>query len=430
MLVFWILAAGLVGIALVFVLAPLLRKPRIQSDKNSSELNRTLFEQQLAELKTDLAAGNLDQAQYDAARRDLERQLLYDLTASEEAVPSQTARSGRWAVGILAVAVPTVSVLLYTALGNLEIIPRLEAQGTVQAGRSGTAQPPSDLPPMEVLVERLAAKLEQDPSNLEGWLMLGRSYAATGQAEKSVAAFKRAYDMAPNSPDVMLAYAETLAAQNANRLEGEPETLIQKALDLSPQNPSGLWLAGVAALQRGDGEAAAKRWEALYQLLPPEGEDAAKLKGFIAQARGESDRPGGPSTPAAGQAPEGPTTEGDYPAGTSSIQVKVELAEHLASRASPEHALFVYAKALDGPPMPLAVHRAQVKDLPLTVTLDDSMAMMPQLQLSAFPQVAVGARVSLSGNATASAGDLEGEVKPVKPGQAEPVRVTIDAIRP
>ena len=115
-------------------------------------------------------------------------------------------------------------------------------------------------------------------------------------------------------------------------------------------------------------------------------------------------------------------------ANNSAIEVILKLSPELAARAKPDDLVFIYAKAVTGPPMPLAAARKQVKDLPLTIILDDSMAMMPQMKLSSFSEVVVGARVSKSGSPSAQSGDLEGEIKPVKPGQAGPVMVTIDSV--
>lgn len=428
MIVFWIFAAGLVGLALLFVLVPLLRKPKPKANVDPAELNRSLFRQQIEELDADLAAGSLEQERYQAARHDLERQLLYNL-ADDGAPPPQPMRSGRWAALVLAIAVPAVAVGLYWTLGSMGVIPQLEMAGQSRGAPVDHTQ--EKLPPMEVLVERLAEKLAQNPDNLEGWLMLGRSYAATKQPAKALAAYKKAYDLAPRTPEVMLAYAEALAAQSGNSFQGEPARLIEAVLEIAPENPNGLWLAGVVALQRGDKLTAVKRWETLSALLPAEGEEAATLRRFIAQAKGEPEpAAAGPSQETPIAQPTATASETATPATGISIRVEVALADALRSQVNPEDVVFVYAKALQGLPMPLAVHRAQVKDLPLSVTLDESMAMTPQLRLSNFPQVAVGARVSRSGNAMARSGDLEGEVKPVNPGQADPVRVTINSTRP
>ena len=425
MMVFWIFAAGLVGVALVFVLAPLLRKPKPKVDVDLADLNRALFRQQLDELDADLAAGNLEQARYETARHDLERQLLYNL--AEEGSPTpQPIRSGRWAALVLAAAVPAMAIGLYQALGSANIIPKLETAGQPSAVPGDHAQ--ENLPPMEVLVERLAEKLAQDPNNLEGWLMLGRSYAATNQPAKSLAAYKKAYEMAPRTPEVMLAYAEAIAVQNGNSFQGEPARLVQAVLETSPQNPNGLWLAGVVALQRGENTTAVKHWEALSALLPADGEEIATLRRFIAQAKGEPEPAAEPTQPT--QVDQSAAPAAATPKGTVSVRVEVAIADTLRAVVKPDDAVFVYAKAFQGPPMPLAVHRAQVKDLPLSVRLDDGMAMTPQLKLSNFPQVIVGARVSPSGSAVARSGDPEGEVKPITPGQTEPVRVTIDGTHP
>lgn len=424
MMVFWILAAGLIGAAMAFVLAPLLRPATPKPAVDAGGLNRALFEQQLAELDADLAAGTLDSARHGAARHDLERQLLDNLDGAPTA-PVHPPRSGRWAALVLGVAVPVVAVGLYRTLGEVEIIERL--QNPAQAAVQKADHDRGDLPSMEVLVQRLADKLAQNPDNLEGWLMLGRSYAATGQAAQSLSAYRRAYELAPRQPEVLLTYAEALATQNNNQLAGEPERLIATALEIAPQDPNGLWLAGVAALQREDRAGAVRHWEALEALLPPDGDDVANLREFLAEARGEPESPFQPqaSTPAAPSQPAAAVA-----ASGATLRVEVSLSEALRAQANPDDALFVYARAQEGPPMPLAVHRARVRDLPLSVTLDDSQALRPELKMSKFSQVRIGARIAPSGNASPHPGDLEGEVGPLTPGATEPARVIIDRVRP
>lgn len=426
MIIFWVLAAGLTGLALLFIVPPLLRRntdgePNAADTIDEDQVNLAVFRQQLEELDTDLAAGNLEQAQYDSARHDLEKELLLDIDASP--LLPRARKSGRWAVLALAPAVPLLAVALYFTVGDPGAIAKLDAL-------PGTRVPAvaKELPSMDVLVAKLAERMENDPDNLAGWIMLGRSYMALGRVEDALETYERARRLAPDEPDVLLGYAEVLAKSEGG-LQGRAAELIGAAMELDPSNPNALWMMGLVEFQSGNTARAIELWTKLETLLEPGGEEAAALRGYIAEARQQGDLPAVEPTAAAPAAES--VAAGQAVATTGkSIRVEVSLAAELQAQPAPEDTLFIFARALSGPPMPLAATRLQSRDLPASITLDDGMAMMPQLRLSDFDQVVVGARISRSGNATPQSGDLEGEVRPVTPGQTESVVVVIDRVRP
>jgi cytochrome c-type biogenesis protein CcmH len=444
MIIFWVLAAGLLGLALLFVVTPLLSSRAPGSDLDQDQLNLEVFRQQLQELDADLAAEELDKSQYKAARRDLERELLYDVRSEDTTQAMPTEKGGRLTALVLAFAVPAGAIALYLHLGDSAIIPRLEtaatAQPTLPAGHPGTAG--GQVPPLEVLVQRLADKMEQTPDNMEGWLMLGRTYFAVNQPEKALGALEKAYGLAPENPEVITAYAQAVASNSGGKLAGQPAELIGAALKLDPNNTTALWLDGLASFQADDFAAAVERWEAILSELDPQGQEAAELRAFIANARQrggmpppqEAQQPAETVAAAAGATTKGQAAPQAAQAGAAptgpTVTVKVTLAEPLWPQADRNDTLFVYAKAISGPPMPLAVKRLRVSDLPAIVTLDDSMAMMPAMRLSGFPEVTIGARISKSGQAMPQSGDLEGEVSPVKPADTSTVEVVIDQARP
>ncbi|MBK1719339.1 c-type cytochrome biogenesis protein CcmI [Thiocystis violacea] len=446
MIIFWILAGGLVGLALLFIVVPLSRATPPEAAPEQDMLNLEVFKQRLRELDVDLEAGLLEQEQYAAARRDLERELLYDLDGGESA--KATARSsstfGRWALGAgLAVAVPVSVVLVYLELGTPGIIDQLQTPALAQSEGAGGQQ--GD--PLDVLIQRLEERLRESPENLEGWLMLGRTYFATNQPEAGLKAIERAYALAPDQAEVKLAYAEGLATVSPGKsLEGRPAELIQSALEQEPDNLNARWLSGLLAFQRAQYNAAVVAWKKILDETDPASEEAGNLKKMIEEAQGRAGLPASeniaasapmepvqpvPSDPATSEATEATATPDQPPAdGQVGVTLDVSLAASLAGEASPEDTVFVFARAAQGPPMPLAVQRLRVKDLPSTVTLDDSMAMTPAMRLSAFDQVLVGARISKSGDATPRAGDLEGQAGPLDPQGQRGVAVIIDRVRP
>ena len=442
MIIFWILAAGLTGLAVLFIVWPLLRVPTADTALSQGQLNLEVFRRRRDELDGDLAAGVLVREQYDAARKDLERELLYDLGGDADAAPEGVAASRRTGDGrapilalILGVALPVAAVLAYLQLGDQGVIPRIEA-AVAETGEAAPADPQA-AQSLEVLAQGLAERMQKTPDNLDGWLMLGRTYFAIGQPAKGLEALERAYQLAPEQAGVLAAYAEALGANAGNRLSGRPAELIRTALRLEPANPNVRWLAGMLDYQEGRFSAAVQTWQGLLSELDPAGQEAQQLGEMIAEAQGQAGTPSAAAeapAPHAGAAAPAPADarQAEIAAGDTGarIQVSVTLAPALAAQAAPDDMVFVFARAPAGPPMPLAVQRLKVADLPATLSLDDSMAVIPTLRLSGYPEVLVGARISKSGQATPSAGDLEGEAGPVKASGGAAVALAIDRVRP
>jgi len=438
MIIFWILAAGLTGLAVLFIVLPLLRDPTADTAPSQAQMNLQVCRRRLDELDGDLAAGVLGQEQYAAARKDLEVELLYDLNGGGPGpapVTPAAVGTGRAPILalVLAILLPVAVVFAYLQLGDQGVIPRLEATGAAPPGAD--AQSTQSL---EVLVQGLAERMEKTPDNIDGWLMLGRTYFAIGQPAKALEALERAYQLAPEQANVLVAYAEALGANAGNRLSGRPAELLSAALRLEPGNPNARWLAGMLAYQEERFAAAVETWQGVLSELDPVGQEAQQLGEMIAEARSHLGQPNADAPAAAPVAPTPVAVPATTPAvaGTATpdagarIQVYVTLAPALATQAAPDDTLFVFARAPTGPPMPLAVQRIKVADLPATVTLDDSMAVIPTLRLSAFPAVLVGARISKSGQATPGPGDLEGQTGPVEVPGAAPVAVTVERVRP
>jgi cytochrome c-type biogenesis protein CcmH len=261
------------------------------------------------------------------------------------------------------------------------------------------------------MTEKLAARMRENPNDAEGWMMLGRAYRALERFQESSDAFRKAVALAPDNADLLADLAETLALGTGRTLAGEPTRLLERALKLDPDNDKVLALSGSAAFERKDYKAAIRHWEALLTHPSVSDELAQGLRTGIAEARALST---GKKTIAAKPAP-------------GRVSGTVTLDSALRARAAPDDTVFVYARAAQGPRMPLAIVKMQVKDLPYNFSLDDSMAMMPEMKLSAFTEVIVGARVSKSGSAKPAAGDLEGASATVSPG-ANGVKVAINQV--
>jgi cytochrome c-type biogenesis protein CcmH len=256
--------------------------------------------------------------------------------------------------------------------------------------------------------------------------MLGRSYMSLGRNDEALAAYGRALKLKPKDATLLADYADALGVKNGRTLDGEPTQLIDRALQLEPDNLKALVLAGTAAFNRGDFVVAVKHWERAVAVGPAGSGIVELARGGIAEARERGKLPTaaqGANSPGAGANPVAAATAGPTVKGT------VRLAAALKSQAGPEDTVFIFARPDDGSRMPLAIIRKQVKDLPVEFTLDDSTSMSPATRLSTVKRVIVGARISKSGQAMPQPGDLEGLSAPVDVGAAGVV-VEISAKRP
>jgi len=390
-MLFLLIASVLILSAFLLILPPLWRKQAIQ-DTDLDQRNILIAQHRLAELKENRRSGGISQAQYEEQLADLEQALSDDLDIKSHV--SSTQSQGRWVVYVLALGVPLLAGALYFSLGNYQAI----------SHSAEMAVDPDTLKMAEInkMVDGLAEKLKNNPDDAQGWLMLGRSYKFQQQYPKAVDAFANAYRLLGDQAEVMLLYADAIAYASDKNLAGKPTELVFKALALEPDNMNALWLGGMAKAQQGDPATAIKLWKKLVALLPPGSDSQQEIQGLLAKIESES--------PQAVAKPES-----TQPANVSSvtIDVQVSLAPELQKSASPGDTVFIYAQALSGPKMPLAIVRKQVSDLPLTVSLNDSMAMMPNMKLSNFANVKLLARISKSGNAISQPGDLIGVIDQV-----------------
>jgi len=417
---FVLIAVGMVAIALAAVLIPLLRgsTPGVLREAT----NVAILRDQLRELDADLDAGTMPRDRYDQAKQELLQRALEE-SKSVEAVAARAPQSAAWTAAVLGSAIPIAALLLYLALGNHDAFAPLAVQSKPAGEHKVTRQD------IEALAEKLAAKLKDDPANVDGWVMLARTYQALDRNEDSARAFDRAVALLPDNADLLADYADLLATIDGGFREKSVQ-LVEQALKADPRHWKALALAGTAAFNRKDYKTAVGYWERMKATVPPTSPLAGSIDASIAEAR----ELGGLKATAAAPAAPLPATPAAPPATTAAsagarIAGTVQLAPALADKVSPTDTVYIFARAVDGPRMPLAILKKQAKDLPVTFALDDSMAMTPSLALSNFPSVVVGARVSKSGSATPQSGDLEGLSSAVKLG-ATGLAVVIDRTLP
>lgn len=390
MILFGIAAAVLTFTALIIILPPLL-KPRAIEDVSRQKLNLSVYRDQLRELETDYANGLLSDAEYQQAKREVEQNLLQDVALPDSGA-SSVAGSMTSAI-IVALAVPVFAGLLYFKLGEPDAV----SSGEEMSASSLQFQSPAQL---QEIVSDLKAALASNPDDGETWTVLARAHLMLGEFPEAVQAFKEAESRV--TPDAQF-YADlsdaTAMAQNGN-MQGEPLRLLGQALALDPNNEKALWLFGTAAFEAGDLEAALVPWRRLLGLLPAGSESAQTMQDNITQV----------------EAMLANVNKSKLSPAQATVSGTVSLADELKAEVAPDAAVFVFALAADGPQVPLAALRTTVAELPLEFTLDDGMAMVPAMRLSTVTNVVLKARVSMTGDAIARSGDLQGSLDAVAVG--------------
>ncbi len=398
---FWIAASALLLVALAFLLLPILRGRRAQAEEDRTALNVALYEERLAELTAQHGAGTLSDAQLEAGRADAARELLEDTENSDS---PKIAKLGRSVPLIAAVLVPLVGYGLYMHWG---------ASDKVQMARQFSEQPRT--------VGEMTAHLEQavkdQPDSAEAWYFLGRTYMNQERPADAAKAFARVVELAGRQPELLGQWAQAQYFAGDRQWSEQLQALTDEALQADPQELTSLGLLGIAAYEEGRYQDTVRFWEQLVAALPENDPSREAIRGGIERARQQVD--GGSGNAEAGEAPAAASTQ------AAALQIQVQLDPKVAETVSPEDSVFVFARAVNGPPVPLAAKRLTVGDLPATVTLSDADAMVPSLKISSVEQVTVMARVSRTGDATK--GEWMGQSEALETrGDKNAVRLTID----
>ena len=421
MITFWIFAVAMVIVALIFLLRPFfldLKKDEIER----SALNVSITKERLSELDVELEQGTISQSEYDQTREELEQALLYDVEQETTDVKKVNSQSyNRFARVALIFSVPVFAISLYAYLGQPDLIEGGKKQTAAAPAGHASANGTASLGTVEQMVEKLAAKLKENPDNAEGWFMLARSYMSMNRYEEAVVALEKTNQLIPNNPTVMLRYADALTMLRGGKISGKPFDLIKRAVAIKPDDPTGLWLIGMGYEEQGEYQKAISYWNLLLPLVKDE-KSTDEVKALIRRARTKAGISIAESST--------PATMASEKKEVTSLKVSVSIDKNQLKNVSMDDTVFIFAKANSGPPMPLAVARIKVKDLPIEVTLDDTMAMVPSMKLSNFIKVQVSARVSKSGQPRAQSGDVQSEAQIVKSSQKETIKLIINKIVP
>jgi len=333
---FWIVAAALLALALVILLIPLLRGSRRQAAGQRQQQNIQIAREKKQLLDAQLAEGEIDQAAFDAAYVDLQTALALDLERGE--AKDEGTRGDWMALGmalVVLLAIPCASIALYLSYGEYRVI---ETPQLTQAApqQSQAAAPQMSLDEMVAAIDK---RLAENPDDAEAWYMLGRTQMGKQDFDAAVNAFRRSDALMAGEPGILFALADALAMQNNGSLLGEPEALVLRGLQLAPRFPNGLWLAGMAAEQRQDFAAAHRYWSLLLPMITDDAAAADEVRSLLASLEQR--------TPDLVKAISG----------KRQVTLRIDINDELRSRAGAETAVFVYARAMQGPPMPLAVKR-------------------------------------------------------------------------
>lgn len=420
MITFWIFSVAMIIVSLIFLLRPFF----IEMKKNEIErstLNINITKERLAELENELALETITQAEYEQTREELEQALLFDIEQDQEEKAIKQVNTNtynRYTRSSLLLSVPVLAVSLYFYLGQPELIDGVKKQAQEQTGHSNGKDGKS-LESVDALIEKLAAKMKASPEDAEGWFMLARSYMSMGRYKEAVAALEKTNNLVPNNPAIMLRYADALTMVSGGRLSGKPFELIKKAVAIKPDDPTGLWLIGMAYAEQGQHKKAISYWNLLLAIL----KDNKSIDQVNKLIRASKSQAGISLT-------DNSTSENNSVENKkmTSLSVKVSLDPAMLKNVSMDDTVFIFAKAVSGPPMPLAVARKQVKDLPLQITLDDTMAMIPSMKLSSFNEVKITARVSKTGEPLLQKGDVYSQEKHITLPNSDLINININTV--
>ena len=395
MIVFTVIGTVMLASALWLLLWPLLtRSTRTTIPRR--ELNVGIAQQRLAEITTELENEQLSDADFNTAQADLEDSLLTDIELEESSEPLK--KSGPIPVFIVAILFPISVIALYLILGSTNYLSPEDQTGTTDT----SARSP------DALLAELKLRLEQNPTDREGWAILANAMMSLGEYSQAVGAYEKLYALTGDDVEVLVGYADALAMLEGGTLNDGVTTLLDRALKIDPEQPQALWLAGMAAEARGDLPGALEHWHRLKPALRDNPQAESKLQALI-------DRVTELAVSQGIEVADYPQTvlRLKQPAAPVTLTVRIETAPALATQIESSHILYVYARSNTGDRMPVAAVRRSAGELPLELVLDDRSSLMGTSVLSDYNTVTLSAHISRTGDAIRRPGDLASESIPV-----------------
>lgn len=416
---FWIATVVCVVVALAFVLPALLRTRVAAGKAARRDVNIAVYRDQLKELEGDRANGLIPEDQFQTTKLELEARLADD-ALGVDAAPEPARESNRRLGYALAGILPVAAFGLYFWLGNPTSLIEIAAAPTRSEPKLNPNAPMREHD-IQKMVQQAEAKVKANPKDGDAWAILAKTYAAMGRWPESWKSYQFAIDLLPENAALLSGQAEALAVLNGRVLQGRPMELVNRALQLDPNDIKGLELAGFNAFQEKNFAQAATYLQNLHRQLPPEAPFAKNILAAINEAQRLA-AGGAPANLAEQGAPAAP------PASSVTIRGSLEITPELKARLAQNDVIFLFARPVQGGP-PVAAVRGPAIRLPMDFELSDRLAMNPDNLLSQHKEVVLVARVSKSGGPMAQPGDLEGSVSGVKVGAAG-VTIVIDKLVP
>lgn len=433
---FWLLMILMLLLAIGLLVYPLLRM-RENTSIAYKESNLKINDEKIKELDVDLQEGRIDHDSYKLAREELDRELLIDIPLENQQTAAQhytgsVKRHPALAL-MIAVFVPMMALLLYLELGM-----HSASEESFIAEQSQPQSQEKEMPSVEEMTRTLEAKIEKEGGTVQEWTMLGRAQKYLGKNELAAKAFAVALEKDSGNAQLMLESAEMIALTNKQTFIPEARELVLKAYALEPGNPNALWFAGVAEYQHGNYRQAIEHLTTLLPLAAGEEDVKSSIISIVTKSR-EQLIAKGEEVPelsallgieAKAAAVVQPDDQTVAVASGTRLQVAVDISADVREKFTASDVIFVYAKAKQGPRMPLAAQRMTLAELPAEIILDDSMAMVEGMNLSAFEQLVVSARVTKSGSAIAQSGDYIGRIDVDSNTANAPLNIIIDTVVP
>ncbi|GMR06406.1 MAG: c-type cytochrome biogenesis protein CcmI [Gammaproteobacteria bacterium] len=416
---FWILSIIMAAAGLL-LLTPALLNRRTVKLGDDREQNITIARERMQELKAELQAGTLTEDTYQQTLVELEKSLLIDVADIETISEKTSTRTARMMWIAVLVVVPVLSFGMYSMLGSPQYL------DVVGPGKH-PASPPSpatttagELPSMEEMISGLKKKIAENPKDPDGWYLLGRLYAAKEQFSDSVKAYEKLVEVTGRIPNALVVLADSVAMTQGGDLSGRPQQLITEALDKEPSNSTALWMAGQAAADKKQYIEAIDYWQRAALDLQEHKEMLGELNSMITEAVVLAKEAG----------MEVPEINLPEPPLSASISIDVTIDPSLLDKIQENDVLYIFARAVSGPPMPLAAIKRKASELPLTIVLDDSSLLRPDISLVDYKELKIAARISHSGQPVAQPGDLQSQAQLVSPASNPEVILKIDELVP
>lgn len=404
MTTFWIFIALVVLVSLTLIWIPHFRQQKLLRTEEAGvrkQTNLELFNERLSTLEKELNEELLDQAEFDALKKELEISLLQDIKqASDDSLVNQIKPKSILWPSVMSVCLIAISGYLYQQLGAFENI-----------GNTQAANPHAGMDTAQIMgqrVQMMEAQVQAEPENSQAWFNLGHAYISANQFDKAVAAFDKVMDLVGKHAELIGPKATALYYKAGQQMTPEIQALIDESLALDPQDPSTLLLVGMDAFFTAKYQKAIDSWQTILNSDRTDVDRAALMNAIeTANLRMQAETTGMPNDDVHKQAK----------VTSKSVSIEISISPELAAKASPEDTIFVFARATEGPKVPLAATKVSAKSLPVTVTLDDSTGMGGDVKLSQTASVEVIAVLSKHGNIKPQAGDIQGKISKVNVGE-------------